>query len=103
MKTASQIKFDFQQAKKRAAELEEIAEDMRRLAKSDLENTMGNLSAAWKGDSSRQYLTKAARLQEEITATSRDLNNIADTIRRIAAIIYDAEMKALQIATQRDS
>lgn len=103
MKTSAQIQFDFAQARRRAEELEEIAAELNRLARNDMEAVMGEVSAAWRGDSASLYLSKADRLQQEITGSSRDLNSIAASIRTIARRMYEAEMEALRIATQREN
>lgn len=102
MKTKAQIQMDFAEAKKRASEIEEIASDLSNVSKRDMENTMGNIAAAWKGDSARQYLGKAERLQNDIQKTAGELQKVASTIRVVAQNIYNAEMEALRIAMQRD-
>lgn len=101
MKTKAQIEFDFEQARRRAAELEEIAADLSQLSKRDMENTRAELSGAWKGESAQLFQTKAGKLQEDIQDTAKELNTIAATIREIAQRIYEAEMEALRIATER--
>lgn len=102
MKTKAQIEFDFAQARMRAAEIDEVAADLARISKQDMENTMAELAGAWKGDSARLFQNKADALQGKVSATSRELGAIADTIREIARIMYEAEMEALRLATQRD-
>ena len=101
MKSSNQIRFDFEQAKRRAAELDDIAEDMGRLSNTDLENTMAELAGGWKGDSAAQFQKKVESLQTEINSTAKELSSIATTIRNIARTIYNAEMEALTIANRR--
>ena len=101
MKTSAQIQMDFAQARKRADEIDEIAANLRTLARRDLGDTVQELSSAWRGDNARMYLSKASRLQEDIAKTSGELQNIAGNIRTVARKLYEAEMEALRIATQR--
>ena len=102
MKTKLQIEFDFEQARRRAAELEEIAENISQLSRPDIENAKADLSSAWKGESAQHFQKKTEILQEDIRGRAKELNAIAAAIREIAAKIYAAEMEALRIATQRE-
>ena len=102
MKSTQQIWFDFDQARKRADEIDEIAEHVRRVSKDHMEDTLSVLPYGWKGDSANKFTGKARRLQTEISKTDTELNDIADTIRTIARIVYDAEMDAWEVANQRN-
>lgn len=102
MKSASEIRFDFQQAIRRAEELENIAADLKQLASGELGEFLQNLSTAWKGEAANAYLQKGARLQDKILKSAKDLNSTASTIRSVAKRIYDAEMRAYRLAKQRE-
>jgi len=102
MKTKAEIEFNFEQARRRAAELEEIAQDLASLAKRDMENTRAELAAAWKGESAQLFCGKSDKLQQDIASTAKELAAVAGSIREIARLVYEAEMQALQIAAQRD-
>lgn len=102
MASRSEIEFDFDQAKKQAKRIDEIADDLSNLSKSKLENTLSTLSANWKGQNASNYLAKGGRLQGEINGTANELHSIASTIREIARRIYEAEMAALRIAEERE-
>lgn len=102
MKTASEIRFDFQQAIRRAEELERIAADLQQLSNRELGESQQNLSTAWKGEAANAYLQKGARLQEKILNSAKDLNSTASAIRNMAKRIYDAEMRAYRLAKQRE-
>ena len=101
MKSLFSIEFDFQQAIKRAEELEGIAADMRKLAGEELETSLQSLSVAWKGEASTAYLSKGTRLRDKILKSANDLVKTAATIRKVAKKTYDAEKKAYQIAMER--
>ena len=81
MKTKLQIEFDFEQARRRAAELEEIAENISQLSRRDIENAKADLSSAWKGESAQHFQKKTEILQEDIRGTAKELNAIAAAIR----------------------
>ena len=102
MKTKAQIEFDFEQARRRAAELEEIAAELSRISRRDMENAKTELAGAWKGESAHSFQTKAGILQKEIKSTAGELNSVAAAIREIAQRIYEAEMEALCIAIERE-
>mgnify|MGYP003292541133 CR=1 FL=1 len=101
MKSLFSIEFDFQQAIKRAEELEDIAADMRKLADEELETSLQSLSVAWKGEAANAYLNKGTRLRDKILKSASDLIKTASTIRRVAKRTYDAEKRAYQIAMER--
>ncbi len=100
MKTKAHIEIDFQLAMREAERLETVA--------SNLVNAWGNLlqimdsfSGNWSGANARMYRQKYERVCDEIYATSKEIRNIASDIRAIAKRIYDAEMRAYEIACRR--
>lgn len=101
MKSLTTIRMDFSNAKKQAAELEEIAANMKTLANGDLTDSLDTLSSAWKGDSATAYCGKGESLRAKILASARNLESIAATIRSVAKRTYDAELKAYQLAMAR--
>lgn len=101
MKSLFSIEFDFQQAIKRAEELEGIAADMKKLAEEELETSLQSLSIAWKGEAANAYLDKGSRLRDKILKSAGDLVKTASAIRKVAKRTYDAEKKAYQIAMER--
>ena len=103
MSSRRTIEFDFRLAKQKANELDEIAENLQNLSNNKFNNTMQNLSASWKGESASLYLSKGQMLQEDIINTSKNLRQVASTIRTVAKRIYEAEMEALRIAEERDN
>ena len=100
--TRAAIMFNFRKALQQADELDDIANDLSGMAKSEFEGTMQNISVNWKGENSRKYLAKGNRLQGDMHSTANSLHGIASDIRRVAKRIYNAEMRALAIAEARD-
>nr|WP_288827934.1 WXG100 family type VII secretion target [uncultured Clostridium sp.] len=103
MSSRKTIEFDFRLAKQKANELDEIAENLQNLSNNKFNNTMQNLSASWKGESASLYLNKGQTLQKDMIKTSKNLRQVASTIRAVARRIYEAEMEALRIAEERDN
>lgn len=96
------IELNFQQAKQQAAKLENLAARLENLAKSDLDGTLQQLSEAWKGESASAYMQKGQRLEEKIVQTAKELKKTAQTIRSTAKRTYNAEMRARELARQRE-
>lgn len=96
------IEFDFEQAKKQASVLDEIANDLNTLTTNKFDTTMQSLSSNWKGDSATAYLKKGVTLQSYMKNSAKDLNTVANNIRTVARKIYEAEMEAKRIAEERE-
>ena len=96
------IRMDFAKALRQAQQLEEVSRNMRNLAERKLEDTLQGLGQNWTGDNSLKYIGVGRQLEEKITDTSRSLADIARAIREIAQNVYDAEMRAWEIAHNRD-
>lgn len=101
MKSQWQINMDFQNAKAQADKLDGIADSIEKHVSGQMRNAGNLLRSAWKGENASLYLQKEDRLAAQIQQTANDLRNIANDIRATARRIYDAEMTALRIATQR--
>lgn len=102
MASRSKIQFDFNQAKKQAGKIDDIADDLSNLSQKKLESALQALSVNWKGANASVYLDKGGRLQDEINKTVTELRSIASDIRTIARRIYNAEMEVLRIAEARE-
>lgn len=98
----SSINFNFRQAREKAEELENIADDLKRMSSQKLQSSFQNLSSSWKGTNADAYLAKGAALQGDIVGTASQLCTIAATIRQVAQRIYEAEMEALEAAEERN-
>ena len=102
MKSSSEIRFDFQNAMEQAKKLDSLADNIERRVSNKLEEAAQNIHSAWKGDSATRYIGKTQELQQQTRQTARTLRDTAEDIRRIARRIYEAEMRALEIAQKRD-
>ena len=102
MASKYEIEMDFKAALRQADKIDNIASKLSRTANSDYQNTLQGISSAWKGDNANIYINKSSVLVGRMSNTASRLNEAADTIRRIAKNIYDAEMRAWEIAQRRD-
>lgn len=101
MKSRNQIKMDFSRAYAEAERLDRVAEKLKVLATKKMEQSMMNLSYAWTGINARIFLQKESQLQRNIEETVKELYRVASDIRTIARRVYEAEMRAYEIATRR--
>lgn len=98
MKSEMTIRLEYNRAIKQAAELEEIAKGMKKLATNDLEGCLSSISSNWEGENSRAYIRKGKKIKGEIEASAANLTKIAGTIRSIAKRTRDADLRARMVA-----
>lgn len=97
------IKVDFIKAKRQAEEFEKIADQLRAIANGEIDGAMSGVSSGWKGDSADLFLKKGNKLKEDVIKTANQLDAAARTLRQNAQSIYNAEMRALEIAKKREA
>lgn len=100
-KSSIEIQMDYNNAVRQADSLCQIARDMKRTADRSLQDCVSEISHSWTGSNSTAYINKCNILKSNILGTAGQLEKTADVIRRIARNTYDAEMKALRLATVR--
>ena len=66
------IELNFRQAKRQAAQLENLAVRLERLARNDFNGTLQNIASSWKGESADAYLQKGGRLEDNMARTADD-------------------------------
>lgn len=96
------IQMDFAKAKRQANELDNVADNLKKLSGVKLEDTLGMISVNWTGENSQKYVSKGRTLQGNISNTAYALEDVAQAIREIARVIYEAEMEAWERAHNRD-
>lgn len=99
--TRSMIEITFGNAMTQARELDECAEAMERLANSDVVSIKEGIQNAWKGDAANAYVAKMDLTSGNMLATARKIRGIATTLRNVARIFRNTELRALEIAEQR--
>lgn len=102
MKTEHQISVEYRAAMRQVQELRRIAADIRKLSDDDMGGALQTLSAGWKGDNANAYLAKANKVKGNIQTIGANLQRVADALAQEAARVRAADLKAAQIAAQRN-
>ena len=100
MKSKQKIIMDFKRAKEAAAKLDGVADDLTRTADGELQPAMDELSAAWECTASNTFRSKEEQLRSNIKQQVSALRTLADNIRSDAYRIYQAEMRAYELASR---
>lgn len=101
MVTREVIEINFRQAMRQADKIDAIANDLGKLSEEKFGSVLQNLAGAWKGENASLYLSKGSTLQGKMSGTVNSLHAVASDIRAAARRLYDAEMAALSIASNR--
>ena len=103
MKGSREIYLDYKRARQAAEKLEAIADDLERCGSRQMADTLEELSASWNCSASPAFRSKGETLKDHVNRTGKKLRQTAEEIRNEAWRIYQAEMRALEIATKRKS
>lgn len=99
--TRQLIEITFGNAMSQANQLDACADDMMRLANSSMTGIENEINMAWQGDSANAYLNKMDITASNIVTTANKLHQIAETIRGVARIFRDTELRAIALAEAR--
>ncbi|MFR4152405.1 MAG: hypothetical protein ACLUO6_07290 [Ruminococcus sp.] len=99
--TKYQIECNYKLALKRADELSETARNIMKVSENISNDVMAGLEADWHGNSATDYKRKLNLFSAKVECEAKKLENIANTIRRVAKRTYDTEMQSLEISRKR--
>lgn len=99
--TKYQIECHYRLALKRADELSETARNIMKVSENISNDVMAGLEADWHGNSATDYKRKLNLFSAKVECEAKKLENIANTIRRVAKRTYDTEMQSLEISRKR--
>ena len=99
--TKYQIGCNYRLALKRADELSETARNIMKVSENISNDVMAGLEADWHGNSATDYKRKLNLFSAKVECEAKKLENIANTIRRVAKRTYDTEMQSLEISRKR--
>ena len=99
--TKYQIECNYRLALKRADELSETARNSMKVSENISNDVMAGLEADWHGNSATDYKRKLNLFSAKVECEAKKLENIANTIRRVAKRTYDTEMQSLEISRKR--
>ncbi len=93
-KTKNEIEIDFTRAIEQAQELENLAENLSRVANNGVESALLTLKNNWRGDTGESMEVAGKKTISDIYRTADDLVRVAKSIRLTADLVYQAEKKA---------
>ena len=102
MKSSDEIYMDFMIARQAAEEIEELSYRLRKSADRIADN-IKDLSGHWNGEEADQFYTKGENLSGKVNISAKWLSEYAKAIRNDAKRLYDKEMRAIEIASKRES
>ena len=99
--TKYQIECNYRLALKRADELSETARKIMKVSENISNDIMSGLNSDWHGNSATDFKRKLNLFSAKVECEAKKLENIANTIRRVAKRTYDTEMQSLEISRKR--
>ena len=100
MKTEAEIYLEYETAIAQADSFASCAGELDSKLVSSLAETAGKTASFWKGEGAALFSSRCSLLQERIAGQADTLRAVSETVRLIAQNIYDAEMRALEIARE---
>ena len=88
------IKFNYQQTMQQAQKLEQMASDLSGKTKGKLSGVKDNLSAAWTGNSGKNFVKFLGEAESDLDAKAKYLRGVADYLKKAAKKIKEAEEAA---------
>ncbi|WP_432627719.1 WXG100 family type VII secretion target [Brotaphodocola sp.] len=101
-RSLSVIRMDFRKANQQAKDLDALAKRLKILLDRNLNETLDHVSQNWKGENSDRYVKKGRVIREHMRETASEISQVSNSIQEIAKAVYDAEMRAWEIAHDRD-
>lgn len=92
-----EIEIDFYRAISKAQELEEIANELSRIAGAQTDGAVRVIKESWRGENGEKIAQKAEVLSVNMYETADDIIKIAKSIRCTADIVYRAEKAAASL------
>lgn len=101
MKSMMMITMDYHRALAQANALDRTADRLQRIGQNKLESSKSMMALSWKGENGDMARMKVDSLQKKVMVSSRNLKTTAETIRKVAKNIYEAERRTWEIAQNR--
>lgn len=96
MKSKTTIQFEFQQVMSQASALEDSALELQNV-RAQINTLVDSLRAGWVGESAELYFQKCNELAYKLNTSQKNLDKVADVIRKSAKAYRDAELAAIQV------
>ena len=101
-KTLYTINIDYNKTLEQANKLDNAAQIISKEIK-ELQNIRNNISASWSGENAVNYLNKVRAAEEELEKTKNKVIKSAESIRKVAKEVYNAEKAAIEVANTKGS
>jgi WXG100 family type VII secretion target len=92
------IKFDYNQTVNQAKQLDELANDIQNQTIKKMTEIVGNIEAAWTGNSAKTYLKYIRGVQDDLTKKAKYLRDTAEFLRNAAKKMQAADAAAKSAA-----
>lgn len=89
--TEQEINFNYDNAMKQVAELNEIASALDKVGSTNLADCMKKVGKNWKGENSTAYVKKGDALNQKIVKCSKNISAAANALSTMAENICRAE------------
>ena len=102
MSEAYYIELNYRQAINQARQLEKVAKNLLSMSDEEMVSIINETAKNWQGINAEQYIKKCKKIENQISKVSSEISRTATTIRTMAKNIYDSEMRALELARERE-
>ncbi|MFT3952523.1 MAG: WXG100 family type VII secretion target [Oscillospiraceae bacterium] len=96
--TAKTLLMNYQKAAQQSARIEQLAEELRTIRNNRVSAEMNTVAGAWSGDGANAYFAKVNAWYAETEQAVEEMVSVAAALRKNAKTIYNAEMRALELA-----
>lgn len=93
------IFIDYQAMRQKAAELEELADELKSIAQNQVACYAANKSF-WQGDSGDACRQKLRKLEKNLNSRAKLLQRVAKALRIVAATQYNLEMSLVALVSK---
>ena len=102
IRSEKEISMDYNRSISMTHELEEIAERFRRITQEEAINELNTLASNWRGENSDHFMRMVSTYLRSTSDVATELERIASRLRANAQAVYNAEMNAIRIASERN-
>ena len=99
-KTMLEIRMNYTNALKQAEKHKAAADSIQKDITAS-EQCRQTLASSWTGANAEAYNSKLAATEQKLAQLKKNLNDAAQTVKRIAERTYNTEMKTLEISRNR--
>lgn len=95
------VVWNYLLVKSQARKLEDQADILVRMADRKMQESMDRLAVNWRGENADRCVNKCAQTKTETERLAQELRRTANSLRNMAERVYQAEMRARELARTR--